>query len=281
MIIISKEEDLKKSTDIYEKETGKKAIWHGRITESFKKWKKGENIIIDDKERISLLITKEIKNNWQKFATENNIPTISKLIRKGVNQYMNLKSKRFDFENLSTLIHYLKEPLTTIKGYSEILIANYKQNLEWDVLLKLRDIFDQSSILEERIDSIALDKIVDDTYYDILIVDDDHYTIKILSDFFEHNNYKCESVKDGRSTLEFLEMYSPKLILLDIILPDMSGYDICKELKSKKKFKHIPIYYITAIPLSEVKKHVKTTGADGFFLKPFKMTEFNVLFDFL
>ncbi|KKM63944.1 hypothetical protein LCGC14_1506310, partial [marine sediment metagenome] len=273
VIIISKEEDLKKSMDIYEKETGKKAIWHGKITESFKKWKKGETIINDNKERISLLITKEIKNKWQKFASENNITTVSKLIRKGVNYYMNLKSKRFDFENISTLIHYLKEPLTTIKGYSEILIENHKQNLEWDVLLKIRDIFDQSSILEKRIDNLALDKTVEDNYYDILIVDDDHYTIKLLTDFFENSNYKCGSVFDGRSTLEFLEMYSPKLILLDIILPDISGYDICKEIKSRKKFKNIPIYYITAIPLSDVKKHIKITGADGYFIKPFKMPE--------
>ena len=93
MILISNDELKTDVMDKYEKETGKKAIWHGQITKSFKKWKKGEKIYIDDKERIVILVTESIKTNWQEFAKKNNIQTISKLIRDSVEFYMNIKTK--------------------------------------------------------------------------------------------------------------------------------------------------------------------------------------------
>ena len=64
------------------------------------------------------------------------------------------------------------------------------------------------------------------------------------------------------------------LILLDIILPDISGYEICKRIKSDEKFKSIPLYYLTAIPGTEVEKNIEETGADGYILKPFDLSDF-------
>jgi len=281
VILISNDELKTDLMDKYEKETGKKAIWHGRITQSFKKWKKGEKIYIDDKERIAILVTDSIKTNWQEFAKKNNIQTISKLIRDSVEFYMNIKTKLIDFENISKITHYLKEPLTSIKGFSEILIEEYKQELSWDVLLKIRNIFDQSLILEERIQNLSLNKNEEENQCDVLIVDDDLLTIKLLRDYFERKGYKCKEAHDGKGTLKFLETNIPKLILLDIILPDISGYDICNTIKSENKLKNIKIYYITAVPPIEVKKKVKETGAEGFFLKPFKIGEFSKLFEYL
>ena len=265
----------------YEKETGKNAIWHGVITVSFKKWKRGEKIYFDDKERIVILVTENNKNKWQDFAIKNDISSVSKLIRDSVELYMNLKSKQFDFEDISDIIHQLKEPLTSMKGFSEMLIEDYKHELSWDVLLKIKNIFDQSIILEERINNLSLNTNVDNEHYDILIVDDDNYTIKFLMDFFQKKGYKCRKAMRGFKAIELLERNNPKLILLDILLPDISGYEVCKKIKSNNKLRNIPVYYITAVTSFQVQGKIKETGADGFFLKPFKLSEFNILFKYL
>ena len=65
----------------FERETGKKAVWRGSITESFKKWQKGESGFEIDKERISLYVSKDIKDEWLNFANNNDYSTLSKLIR--------------------------------------------------------------------------------------------------------------------------------------------------------------------------------------------------------
>jgi len=75
--MISNELKNDKFMDDYEKETGKKAIWRGRVTESFKKWQKGEKIYEKNKERVMILVSDEIKKKWQAFIKENEIATIS------------------------------------------------------------------------------------------------------------------------------------------------------------------------------------------------------------
>jgi len=65
--------------------------------------------------------------------------------------------------------------------------------------------------------------------------------------------------------------------LLDIILPDINGYEICKKIKSNEKLRRVPLYYITAVPESEIYEKMSDSGANGFFLKPFDMAEFNNL----
>ena len=61
----------------------------------------------------------------------------------------------------------------------------------------------------------------------------------------------------------------------------MSGHEICKKMKEDENLKDVPVFYITAIPESEVSKKMEETGADGFILKPFNFSDFEVLFDYL
>ena len=88
-------EDLKKTKEMekFETETGKRAIWRGSITESYKKWQKGEIDFEIDKERISLYISKDVKDEWLNFANNNNYSTLSKLIRESLNTLAKLFSK--------------------------------------------------------------------------------------------------------------------------------------------------------------------------------------------
>ncbi len=138
--------------------------------------------------------------------------------------------------------------------------------MDWDIILKLKTIYDQSIILENKIIS-NLEKPSKDILYDILIIEDDALTIELLFDYFQSKGYSCKHTTSASETFEEIQRSHPKLILLDIILPDINGYEICKKIKSNKKLNTIPIYFITALPRSEVMDKMEETGADGYFLK--------------
>lgn len=272
----------------YEKETGKYAIWRGKITDGFLKWKKGEKIYDKDKERISFYVTEDTKVKWQEFAKNYNYPTISKLIREAVNSFIEKKATLYNknldnlnIDALSTLSHSLKEPLTSIKGYLQLLIEGYREKLDGDILEIIDNVLAQSNLLENKIVE-DLDNIkVETNYYDILIIEDNIPTVNLLRDYFESKGYSCECTLTGKKGLEALKNFSPKLVLLDIILPDLNGFDICKSIKTSKDMKNVPVFYLTAVPGSKVEERMEDTKADGMILKPFNLTDLNFLFEFL
>jgi len=274
----------------YESETDKYAKWRGSITEGFKKWLKGEKIYDRDKERISLYVSEDTKHQWQEFKDSHEYSTISALIRDSVDYYIEQKSdtigvglRRMDEKTISNISHALKEPLTSIKGFSQLLLENYNEELNEEVLGTIKNIFDQSLLLENKIINI-LDNITTEEphpQYDILLIEDDLATIRLLTSYFESKGYKCKGVVSGTKGLEELRGGIPKLILLDIILPDISGYEICKMIKDHKVYREIPIYLLTAIPGSEVEKKMDETKADGYILKPFDFSDFEVVFQYL
>ena len=272
----------------YEEETGKYAVWRGQITEAYKKWLKGEKIYDRDKERISLYVSEDTKQDWQEFIKNNNYSTISKLIRESVSYFIQKKSKlygdnlfKLDMQSLSNISHALKEPLTTIKGFSQLLLETHGKELSEEVKETMQNIFDQSILLENKIISILDNLQVESQQYDILLIEDDIATIRLLKSYFESKGYSCKGVISGTKGIEELRTVVPKIILLDIILPDLSGYDLCKMIKSEKKFEDVPIYLLTAIPGSEVKKNLDQTQADGYILKPFDFSDFEVIFEAL
>ncbi|MFX1530240.1 MAG: response regulator [Promethearchaeota archaeon] len=271
----------------YEKETNRYAVWRGVITEGFKKWQKGEKIYQRDKERISLYVSEDTKLKWLDYTKNDGSLTISKLIREAVDTFIESQEQfkgtylgRLNPETISNISHSLKEPLTSIKGYSQLLLENFKEKLNEQVLDTVKNIFEQSILLEKKIINI-LDNIKVEPEYDVLLIEDDLATIRLIKSYFESKGFKCKGVVSGSKGLEELGNAIPKLILLDIILPDLSGYDICKTIKSDKEYKNIPVYFLTAIAGSEVQKNLEETKADGYILKPFNFADFEVIFDIL
>jgi len=272
----------------YEEETDKYAIWRETVTEGFKKWLKGEKIYDRDKERISLYVSETTKLEWQDFIKSHNYSTISKLIRESVNDYIRKESNlisdhmlKLDHQTITNISHALKEPLTSIKGFSQLLIENYKDEMEEDVLILIQNIFDQSLLLENKIINILDNIKTESSQYDILLIEDDLATIRLLTSYFESKGYSCQGVVSGTKGIEELRNNIPKIVLLDIILPDLSGYDICKMIKSDEKLRHVPVFLLTAIPGSEVEKHMVDIQADGYILKPFDFSDFEILFKYL
>lgn len=280
---IQKTPEMKK----YEKETGRYAIWRGVITEGYRKWQKGEKVYTRDKERISLYVSDETKAKWLDYTKSNGDLTISKLIREAVSAFITSKANetghglsKINPQTISNISHTLKEPLTSIKGYSQLLLENYKEKLNDQVLETVRNIFEQSVLLEKKIINI-LDNIKVESEYDMLLIEDDLATIRLITSYFESKGFKCKGVVSGSKGLEELGNSLPKLVLLDIILPDLSGYDICKTIKSDKDWAKIPVFFLTAIAGQEVEKKLVETKADGYILKPFNFSDFEVIFDIL
>ncbi len=273
----------------YEKETGKYAVWRGSITEGFLKWKKGEKVYDRDKERISLYVSEDTKNEWTEFVKKQNYSTVSKLIREAVNSFIDQKTRiisgnkfHLDQDSLTNISHALKEPLTSIKGWSQFLLESESKNLNDEIRQTIKNIFDSSIMLEQKIVNI-LDKIsnTETSGSEILLIEDDLSTIRLLTSYFESKGHTCKGVISGTKAIEELKANRPRIILLDIILPDVNGYDLSKMIKSDKELQNIPIYLLTAIPGSEVEKNIKDCEADGFILKPFDFSDFEGIINFL
>jgi len=285
------DEKIKLYMKKYEDENDKYAIWRGAITEGFKKWLKGEKIYTRDKERISLYVDDKIKGDWQKFINKNKstFPTLSELIRQSVKSFIEDSSRvssdlsKLNPSTISNISHALKEPLTSIKGYSQLLLESeeFRGKLSQHIEETIKNIFDQSNLLENIIKNFLDNIQPESTPYDILLIEDDLATIRLITSYFESKNFICKGVISGTKGLEELRMVVPKVILLDIILPDLSGYDICQTIKTDNTYKKIPVYFLTAISASEIKKRLNETLADGYILKPFNFSDFNVIFEIL
>ncbi len=226
-------------------------------------------------------MSEDTKNKWEKFVEDNEFTTISMLIRKAVNFYIDSESKISLINDIPKFTHGLKEPLTSIKGFSQLILENESDKLTPNILLRIKEIYAQSVFLENKINFIINEFKPESQTYDILIIEDDSSTIMVLNDYFDLKGFSTIGLTSGNKGLEELKRITPKLILLDIILPDISGYEVCKKIKSLEKFKNTPIFYITAIPESEVREKLKETGAEGFLRKPFNFPDFEILFDYL
>lgn len=104
----------------------------------------------------------------------------------------------------------------------------------------------------------------------ILIVDDERYNIKVLTDFLR-DEYKIMAAKEGEQALKAAQgPKPPDLILLDIMMPGIDGYDVCKRLKENDKTKNIPVIFVTALDASDDEAKGFELGAVDYITKPFK-----------
>jgi CheY-like chemotaxis protein len=103
----------------------------------------------------------------------------------------------------------------------------------------------------------------------ILIVDDNPQNIQFLGGLLTENGYDLGVAQNGVETLEFVKDKTPDLILLDIMMPEMDGYETCERLKSDKRYRHIPVIFLTAKTETEdIVKGFHLGGVD-YVTKPF------------
>jgi len=104
----------------------------------------------------------------------------------------------------------------------------------------------------------------------VLVVDDDKNIAELISLYLEKEGYDTRKVYDGISAIEEFKNYDPHLILLDIMLPGMDGYDVCKEIR---KASDVPIIMLTAKGETFDKVLGLELGADDYIVKPFDTKE--------
>ena len=107
----------------------------------------------------------------------------------------------------------------------------------------------------------------------IFIVEDEPSIATLVKYNLEKENYKVFISNNGEEGLKEIKKIEPDLILLDWMLPDLSGIEICRSLKKDKKFKFIPIIMLTAKGQEEDKVLGLNTGADDYLVKPFSHSE--------
>ncbi|MCP4350437.1 MAG: diguanylate cyclase [Desulfobacterales bacterium] len=114
---------------------------------------------------------------------------------------------------------------------------------------------------------------MNETRPSVLIVDDNIKNLQILANIFRDRGYKVAMVKAGPKALKFVGKMPPDLILLDIMMPEMDGFEVCRQLKNNSSTKDIPVIFISA--LTETIDKVKGFKAGGvdYITKPFQSDE--------
>ena len=104
----------------------------------------------------------------------------------------------------------------------------------------------------------------------IMVVDDDQHIAELISLYLMKDGYDTQEVYDGKKALEAVTTYEPDLILLDLMLPGMDGYQVCAEVRKTSK---VPIIMLTAKGETFDKVLGLELGADDYIVKPFDAKE--------
>ena len=115
----------------------------------------------------------------------------------------------------------------------------------------------------------------------VLIVDDNIKNLDLFKDFVESWGYQTVTAQQGKDAISLAERYLPDIILLDVMLPGMSGYEVCRELKENTKTQHIPVVMITVLNDIADRIHGYKIGADQFLVKPVDYNELHAILDSL
>ena len=111
---------------------------------------------------------------------------------------------------------------------------------------------------------------------DILIVDDTPANLQVLGGMLKDAGYKVRPVPNGRIALRAVENQSPDLILLDINMPELDGYQTCERLKADPRFADIPVIFLSALTETEDKVKAFNAGGVDYVSKPFQFAEVQV-----
>lgn len=107
----------------------------------------------------------------------------------------------------------------------------------------------------------------------LMIVDDDEHMLMLLRKVFENDGYRVLTAGEGHTALQLFEQHSPDMVLLDVMMPRMNGYETCAEMRRRSRTRRIPILMLTALGDTEQKVDGFEAGADDYVTKPFNLTE--------
>ena len=108
----------------------------------------------------------------------------------------------------------------------------------------------------------------------ILIVEDNELNMKFLNDLLQANGYGTIQTMDGRDVIGLAREHQPDLILMDIQLPEISGLEITRMLKTDNDLKNIPVVAVTAFAMKGDEERILEGGCEGYIAKPISIPKF-------
>ncbi len=112
-----------------------------------------------------------------------------------------------------------------------------------------------------------------DTPAKILVVDDTPRNVKLLADLLSAKGYNVLTAASGREALARVEQEKPDLVLLDVVMPEMSGYEVCRKIREDLSIGILPVVMVTALDPAEERIKGIDAGADDFLTKPINQPE--------
>ena len=109
--------------------------------------------------------------------------------------------------------------------------------------------------------------------FKILVVDDLLENLRLLATLLVEEGYEVRRAPDGAMALSNVPRFEPDLILLDIMMPEMNGYEVCQRLKENEQTRDIPIIFLSALDLTFDKVKAFEVGASDYINKPFHPAE--------
>jgi twitching motility two-component system response regulator PilH len=107
----------------------------------------------------------------------------------------------------------------------------------------------------------------------VLIVDDSPAQVKLIQGLLEPEGYWPVGLNDPRRVEEAIAMERPSVILLDVVMPERNGFQVCRELKGNTEFNSIPVILVTSKDTASDRYWGQQQGADGYVTKPFTREE--------
>lgn len=107
----------------------------------------------------------------------------------------------------------------------------------------------------------------------ILVVDDTAFNLKIIFDLLDKEHYEVLVAQSGKKALEILEATEPDLVLLDIMMPELDGFDVLKKIKAHPSWNEIPVIFVTAKSSHDSLVEGFQLGAVDYVTKPFQANE--------
>ncbi len=107
----------------------------------------------------------------------------------------------------------------------------------------------------------------------ILIVEDEESLLKLESILLSSKGYNVTGVMDGKAALKEVQLNRPDLVILDIMLPEMDGFEVCRQIKQNPETSNIPVVMLTAKKNSQDLARGQEVGSDAYITKPFKSSK--------
>jgi DNA-binding response OmpR family regulator len=112
-----------------------------------------------------------------------------------------------------------------------------------------------------------------ETLTKLLIVDDEPFTVDMLSTFLQINGYEAVGALNGEDGLVLVKVEQPELVILDLMLPDIEGYEVCERIRAYPASAGLPVLIMSARADANSKERAVAAGANGYLVKPVKFPE--------